>query len=67
MQEAIGNFQTMIYTLIASLLIASVVGYIIVPLILKKFGVDKRTRLAIAKFTVGILFVIAFIIRFKTL
>ena len=67
MEEAIGNFQSLIFTFIIYLLIAGFIGYVLTPVFLKKFGVNKQTRLGVTKLTVGILFVIAFILSLKSL
>ena len=67
MQEAVGNLQSTIFSLITYLLIAGIVGYIAVPVFLKEFGVNKQTRQAISQLIVVILFFVVFIFKFKTL
>jgi hypothetical protein len=67
MEEAISNFSNIFITLAVSIVIAGFVGYILVPLVLKKFGVQKSTRIIISKGSVAVLLVVVFLNAFQSL
>jgi uncharacterized protein YacL len=60
MDEAFPKLTNIIITLSISMIIASFVGYILVPIFLKKLGVNKRARIAISKVCMAILLIVVF-------
>lgn len=61
MENTVLSLQSTIFVLLASLLAASVTGYILLPVLLEKMDVKKLYYRSITKFTVGMLFFVIFI------
>ena len=60
MKEAVSNLNNTMMTLSIYLIIAAIIGYIIVPVFLKKIGVDKKYRVFASKISMVFLLFIAF-------
>lgn len=60
MKEAVSNLNNTMMTLSIYLIIAAIIGYIIVPVFLKKIGVDKKHRVFTSKISMVFLLFIAF-------
>ena len=67
MEEAFSKLDNIIVNLSISLVIAAFVGYILVPIFLKKLGVNKTTRITVSKACMAILLIIVFANTFQGL
>ena len=67
MEEAFSKFSNIIFILSISIIIAAFVGYILIPIFLKRIGVQKTTRISISKGCVAILLIVVFTNVFQIL
>lgn len=65
MKEGILNFQSIFISLSGSLIVASFIGFLLLPFCLKKIGIQKSQRQTIAKLSTLFLFVIVFSLHRK--
>ena len=66
MEEAINSVGYILVTLTVSIVIASFIGYILIPLILSKCGVKRAIRILVSKIVALILFIVVFSIAFRS-
>ena len=67
MEDAIENIGNIFITLSISIVVVAVIGYLLIPLLLKKFGVSKNYRILISKLSVIILLGFVFLTAFSNL
>lgn len=60
MEEAVSKFSNIIITLSISMIFVAFIGFILIPIFLKKLGVQKMTRATISKACVAILLIVVF-------